>query len=30
MSGKTLKYDWYQISDDEFYDIDNFYIGDYI
>ena len=27
MSGRTLKYDWYQISDDEFYNIDNFYIG---
>ena len=27
MSGKTLKYEWYEISDDEFYDIDNFYIG---
>lgn len=27
MSGKTLKYDWYQITDEEFYDEDNFFIG---
>ena len=27
MSGKTLKYDWYQISDKEFYNTNNFYIG---
>lgn len=27
MSGKTLKYDWYQISDEDFYNKDNFYIG---
>ncbi len=27
MSGKTLKYEWYQISDDDFYNMDNFYIG---
>ena len=27
MSGKTLKYEWYQITDEEFYNIDNFYIG---
>lgn len=27
MSGKTLKYEWYQISDEEFYNIDNFFIG---
>lgn len=27
MSGKTLKYEWYKISDEEFYNIDNFYIG---
>lgn len=26
-SGKTLKYDWYQISDDDFYNKDNFFIG---
>lgn len=25
-SGKTLKYEWYQISDEVFYDKDNFYI----
>ena len=27
MSGKTLKYDWYKISDEEFYDTKNFFIG---
>ena len=27
MSGKTLKYEWYQISDEVFYNMDNFYIG---
>ena len=27
MSGKTLKYDWFQITDEEFYNQDNFYIG---
>lgn len=27
MSGKTLKYEWYQITDDEFYNTDNFFIG---
>lgn len=27
MSGRTLKYEWYQISDEEFYNTDNFYIG---
>lgn len=27
MSGKTLKYEWYQISDEQFYDVNNFYIG---
>lgn len=27
MSGKTLKYEWYQINDKEFYDENNFYIG---
>ncbi len=27
MSGKTLKYEWYQITDEEFYNQDNFYIG---
>ena len=27
MSGKTLKYEWYQISDEEFYNADNFFIG---
>lgn len=26
MSGKTLKYEWYNLSDDEFYNKDNFYI----
>lgn len=26
MSGKKLKYDWYQIADDVFYNPDNFYI----
>lgn len=25
-SGETLKYEWYQITDDEFYNADNFYI----
>ena len=25
-SGETLKYEWYQITDNEFYNIDNFYI----
>ncbi len=27
MSGKTLKYEWYQVSDEEFYNQDNFFIG---
>lgn len=27
MSGKTLKYEWYQISDEDFYNRDNFFIG---
>ncbi len=27
MSGKTLKYEWYQITDEIFYNTDNFYIG---
>lgn len=27
MSGKTLKYEWYQITDEEFYNMDNFFIG---
>ena len=27
MSGKTLKYEWYQITDDDFYNMDNFFIG---
>ncbi len=27
MSGKTLKYEWYQISDDDFYNQNNFFIG---
>lgn len=27
MSGKTLKYDWYQITDEQFYNTDNFFIG---
>lgn len=27
MSGKTLKYEWYQISDEDFYDTNNFFIG---
>ena len=27
MSGKTLKYEWYQISDEVFYNQDNFFIG---
>lgn len=27
MSGKTLKYEWYQISDDTFYNPKNFFIG---
>lgn len=27
MSGKTLKYEWYNISDDVFYDENNFYIA---
>ncbi len=27
MSGKTLKYEWYQISEDDFYNEDNFYIA---
>lgn len=26
-SGKTLKQDWYQIQEDDFYNQDNFYIG---
>ena len=27
MSGKTLKYEWYQITDNDFYNTDNFFIG---
>lgn len=27
MSGKTLKYDWYKISDEDFYNTNNFFIG---
>lgn len=27
MSGKILKYEWYKISDDKFYDTNNFFIG---
>lgn len=27
MSGKILKYEWYQITDDDFYNTDNFFIG---
>lgn len=27
MSGKTLKQEWYQISDEEFYNVENFFIG---
>lgn len=27
MSGKTLKYEWYKISDDAFYNTDNFFIA---
>ena len=27
MSGKTLKYEWYQITDEQFYNEINFYIG---
>lgn len=27
MSGKTLKYEWYQISDEDFYNTNNFFIG---
>lgn len=27
MSGKTLKQEWYQISEEDFYNKDNFYIG---
>lgn len=27
MSGKTLKYEWYRITDEEFYNMDNFFIG---
>lgn len=27
LSGKKLKYEWYQITDEEFYDEDNFYIA---
>lgn len=27
MSGKTLKYDWYKISDEDFYNTSNFFIG---
>lgn len=27
MSGKTLKYEWYNITDEIFYNKDNFYIG---
>ena len=26
-SGKTLKYSWYQITDEKFYNTDNFYIS---
>ena len=26
LSGKKLKYEWYQITDEEFYNSDNFYI----
>jgi len=26
-SGRTLKYEWYQITDNDFYDEDNFFIG---
>ena len=26
LSGKKLKYDWYQIGDEDFYNPDNFYI----
>ncbi len=25
MSGKTLKYEWYKIADDDFYNTDNFF-----
>lgn len=27
MSGKTLKYEWYKITDEQFYNTDNFFIG---
>ncbi len=27
MSGKTLKHEWYQISEEDFYNKDNFFIG---
>ncbi len=27
MSGKTLKHDWYEISEEDFYNKDNFFIG---
>ncbi len=27
MSGKTLKQEWYQISDEEFYNVESFFIG---
>lgn len=27
MSGNTLKYEWYKITDEEFYNPDNFFIG---
>lgn len=27
MSGKTLKHEWYQISEEDFYNTDNFFIG---
>ena len=27
MSGKTLKYEWYQVTDEQFYNTDNFFIG---
>lgn len=27
MSGKTLKYEWYQVTDEQFYNKDNFFIG---
>ena len=30
MSGKTLKYEWYQITDNDFYNTDNFFTIPYI